>query len=93
MDTLIFGITSDANGDVVRTGVGININGLYTICKYQMPSLDSTIIFGPSCRNYYNDSVTLNSFSENSLVFKVKFDSANIHCWELDSLKKMYFWY
>jgi hypothetical protein len=92
MDTLQFGYTSDSNQNVVRTAAGMYIKGVYTVCRYQVPP-DSTIIFGQSCRLGYNDTIKLSSFSENLIVFKVKFDSADIHCWEVDSLKKMYFWH
>ncbi len=91
MDTLTFGITSDLNGNVVRTGAGININGVYTICPYQLNLLDTTVTLGPSCRPNYNDTIYVNYFSEDLMVLKMKFDSADIHYRELDSLKKMYF--
>jgi hypothetical protein len=78
-------------GHAVQASAALYINGVYTVCKVQWPLIDSTIILGPSCRAGYNDTLKVNSFSENFLVYKVKFDSANIHCQELDSLKKMYF--
>lgn len=85
LDTLDFGYS-------VPGSVAINTNGVYSACQVQWPLADSTIALVATCRPFYGDSLYLNSFGEELVVFKVKFDSANIHGWEVDSLKKMYFW-
>ncbi len=90
IDTLKFGYALDANENIVRTGVGIYFQGKYTISDYKI-NLDSTITLNPYWRPFYDDTIKLTSFSEDLITLKVRFDSANISCIEVDSLKKMYF--
>jgi hypothetical protein len=89
-DTLQFGYTSDANENVVRTGVGIYFQGKYTVSGYKI-NLDSTITLNPYWRPNYDDTIKLTSFSEDLITLQVRFDSANVSCIEVDSLRKMYF--
>lgn len=96
-DSILFLWQFDVNSNVVLTNINSFLRGGNTQCTYQIPGSQGTpnpydtILCAPAFMPGYSDTLFVASFSDHSLVFKVRYATVDDSGVEIDSLSKIRF--